>query len=100
MPDYVKYESILRSHLVRKERSTDGKDRYVAWFPQLEGCRVQGDTAEAAVEMLYEILPAYIAGLRAVGAPESRIGSDLENADRVKSGFKQTLPWPARFVQT
>ena len=79
---FVHYDPVLRSHLVRKERSTDGRERYVAWFPDLEGCRAQAEKDDEAVALLYDLLPRYVAAMRALGGSVARTYTDLKPAIR------------------
>ena len=51
------------AHQVMKEMSTDGRERYVAWLVEHQGCRAQGESAEQAVATLFAVLPAYLRAL-------------------------------------
>jgi predicted RNase H-like HicB family nuclease len=70
--EFLKYDSMLRPHLVRREMCTDGIERWAAWFPDLPGCRSQSNVSDSeAVEMLYDLLPKYVEALKAIGvSPE------------------------------
>jgi hypothetical protein len=103
--EFVTYESVLRSFHVRRERSTDGKDRCVAWFPDLEGCRAQVEgtdkgATDAAVQTLYALLPRYIAALRELGVSGLGLYTELAQTPNVIATFSATDIPPTRSTLT
>lgn len=90
---FVQYRAVITSHLVRREPSTDGTDRFVAWFPDMPGCRAQGNTDVEAVQRLYDILPRYRASLRSLGVSDEAMRTELGQAsDAVRPGVFTQVP--------
>jgi hypothetical protein len=57
----MRSEELVRAYLVRKERTTNGVECYVAWFPGADGCKSQAGDERAAIESLYELYPRFAA---------------------------------------
>ena len=69
------------TYLVREEPSTDGKVRFVAWFPSIPNLRVQAEDELSAVSELQATLPDYLNALRAVGGVGRSPTTDLSRSN-------------------
>ena len=68
--DSVKYQSTLRAHILERQMCTDGKQRWVAFFPDFPNCRAQGETDAEAIRNLYEVYPRYREAMKALGVSD------------------------------
>lgn len=89
--EFVRYDSMIRAHVLDKQMCTDGKQRWVAFFPDFPKCSAQGDTDVEAVQRLYELYPRYREAMKALGVSDQGLKTGMKPASSAMT-FQRTVP--------